>query len=122
MSVAAAVGSSCWATTATRMSDAEALPIDWGAAIAGSQNPFAVAITRYARAPVAFVREVLHAEPDPWQLEALRAIARGHTRLAIRSGHGVGKTAFAAWLITWFANTRAPFKIAITAPTAPQLF
>jgi len=73
------------------VSDAEALPIDWGAAIAGSQNPFLTAITRYARAPVAFVREVLHAEPDNWQLEALRAVARGHTRIAIRSGHGVGK-------------------------------
>ena len=95
---------------------------DWAQKIASADNPFAVAITRYARAPVAFVREVLHVEPDPWQLEALRAIAKGHTRVAIRSGHGVGKTAFAAWLVVWFANTRAPFKIAITAPTAPQLF
>ena len=98
------------------------MTIDWALAIAKADNPFAVAITRYARAPVAFVREVLHTEPDPWQLEALRAIAKGHTRVAIRSGHGVGKTAFAAWLVVWFANTRAPFKIAITAPTAPQLF
>ena len=91
-------------------------------AAADTSNPFAVAIERYARAPVAFVREVLHVEPDPWQLNALQAVARGHTRLAIRSGHGVGKTAFASWVICWFANTRAPFKVAITAPTAPQLF
>src|SRR5215469_402200 len=48
-------------------------------------------MTRYARGPIAFVREVLGAEPDPWQLEALRALARGHTRISIRSGHGVGK-------------------------------
>ncbi len=68
------------------------------------------------------MREILGVEPDPWQLDALRALARGHTRIAIRSGHGVGKTAFAAWTICWFINTRAPFKIAITAPTAPQLF
>lgn len=64
----------------------------------------------------------MHAEPDPWQVQALRALAQGHTRIAIRSGHGVGKSCLAAWVITWFANTRAPFKCAITAPSSPQLF
>jgi hypothetical protein len=98
------------------------MPLDWAEAIAASANPFHTAIARYARAPIGFVREVLHAEPDAWQLEALRALARGHTRIAVRSGHGVGKSAMAAWSCVWFANTRAPFKIAITAPTAPQLF
>jgi len=97
-------------------------PIDWAEAIASAQNPFLVAMTRYARAPIAFVKEVLHATPDAWQEDMLRAVARGHTRLAIRSGHGVGKSCAAAWLITWFACTRAPFKAAVTAPTAPQMF
>ena len=100
----------------------ETMPPNWAEAIAAAQNPFHVSIARYARAPIAFVREVLHAEPDPWQLQALRALARGHTRIAIRSSHGVGKTALAAWAAIWFANTRAPFKLAMTAPTAPQLF
>ena len=95
---------------------------EWGEIVAGAENPFSVAIERYGRAPAGFVREVLGVEPDGWQLEALRALARGHTRIAIRSGHGVGKTALAAWSMVWFANTRAPFKIAVTAPTAPQLF
>jgi hypothetical protein len=104
------------------LSHAETLPPDWAQAIAASDNPFYTAMLRYARAPIGFVREVLHAEPDPWQLEALRALARGHTRIAIRSGHGVGKTALAAWVMVWFANTRAPFKIGVTAPSAPQLF
>jgi phage terminase large subunit len=105
------------------VSDAETIQIrDWASLIAESRNPFLTAMSRYARAPIGFVREVLHAEPDAWQLEALRAIARGHTRIAIRSGHGVGKTALAAWVMVWFANTRAPFKVAVTAPSAPQLF
>ena len=104
------------------MSHTETLPPDWAEAIATADNPFHVAISRYARAPIAFVREVLHQEPDAWQIEALRAVARGHTRIAIRSGHGVGKSCLAAWLVTWFANTRAPFKCAITAPSAPQMF
>jgi hypothetical protein len=95
---------------------------DWADAIGQSSNPFATAMSRYNRAPVAFVREVLKAEPDKWQIEALRALARGHTRISIRSGHGTGKSAFAAWALVWFANTRAPFKAVATAPTSPQLF
>jgi hypothetical protein len=97
-------------------------PKTWGDAIAAAPNPFAIAASRYVRAPIAFVREVLGAEPDPWQLEALRALAKGHTRIAIRSGHGVGKSCLAAWVIVWFSNTRAPFKCAMTAPSAPQLY
>lgn len=104
------------------MSHSETTPQGWAEAIAKAPNPFTIAIGRYARAPIAFVREVLDAQPDTWQLEALRAIAKGHTRIAIRSGHGVGKSALAAWTIVWFANTRAPFKAAVTAPSAPQLF
>lgn len=95
---------------------------DVAEAIASAPNPFHAAISRYARAPIAFVKEVLGAQPDAWQEETLRALARGHTRIAVRSGHGVGKTALAAWVITWFANTRAPFKCAVTAPSSPQLF
>jgi hypothetical protein len=95
---------------------------DWADAIGQSANPFATAMSRYNRAPVAFVREVLKAEPDKWQIDALRALARGHTRISIRSGHGTGKSAFAAWALVWFANTRAPFKAVATAPTSPQLF
>jgi len=42
---------------------------------------------RYIKDPVAFVREVLLAEPDPWQVEALNAIAVS-PRISIRAGHG----------------------------------
>ena len=48
-------------------------------------------IQRYRDAPVAFVREVLGAEPDVWQGELLTAVARGVRRVSARSGHGVGK-------------------------------
>ena len=104
------------------MDIAEVAPKNWAEKVAAAENPFAVAISRYARAPIAFVREVLQVEPDPWQIEALRALARGHTRISIRSGHGIGKSAFAAWVCVWFINTRVPFKVACTAPSAPQLF
>ncbi|MBR3499724.1 MAG: hypothetical protein IKO05_12190 [Selenomonadaceae bacterium] len=45
------------------------------------------AMKRYRNDPAAFVREILHAEPQAWQAEALSALA-GHKRLAVRSGHG----------------------------------
>src|SRR5215469_1448063 len=55
------------------------------------ENPFVFLVSRYGRRPAAFVREVLGAEPFEWQASALDALARGHRRLSIRSGHGVGK-------------------------------
>jgi len=85
-------------------------------------NPFLVLLRRYARAPRLFVREVLGATPDPWQDAALLALERGHTRIAIRSGHGVGKSTFLAWAILWFAATHFPFKCVLTAPSASQLY
>src|SRR5262252_1317637 len=90
--------------------DAPRTAFDWGAAIGASENPFATAMSRYNRAPIAFCREVLHVEPDEWQTKVLRAIGRGETRVSIRSCHGPGKTALASWVLLWFSCTRAPFK------------
>jgi hypothetical protein len=79
-------------------------------------------ITLYRDNPVAFVREVLGVEPDPWQAELLQAITAGERRISVRSGHGVGKSTAVAWATLWFVATRYPAKIVVTAPTAPQLF
>jgi hypothetical protein len=70
--------------------------------------------------PVLFVREVIGAEPQPWQAEALESVAR-HDRVTIASGHGVGKTAFQSWLVLWWLLTHYPCKVAVTANTAHQL-
>ncbi len=71
--------------------------------------------------PREFVRTALGALPEPWQADVLGAIAAGEKRVAIRSGHGVGKTALMAWLVLWFGMTREGAKIPATAPTAHQL-
>lgn len=71
--------------------------------------------------PRRFVREALGVAPEAWQDEVLARIAKGRQRLAIRSGHGVGKTALQAWLVLWFGVTRADAKIPATAPTSHQL-
>src|SRR5690606_6386789 len=71
--------------------------------------------------PVRLVREVFGAEPDPWQERALRAYGRRERGIAIRSCHGPGKTALAAWLTWCQLLTRFPQKTVATAPTSGQL-
>jgi hypothetical protein len=77
-------------------------------------------VERYFDKPVLFVEELLGANPDYWQAEVLRSVVT-NDNIAIRSGHGVGKSAFLAWTILWWLMTRHPAKVACTAPTAHQL-
>lgn len=77
---------------------------------------------RYARDPVRFVREMFGEEPDAWQAEVLLAIARGERRIAVRSGHGVGKSTVASWAMIWYLLTRLPVKIVVTSQSAAQLW
>lgn len=72
--------------------------------------------------------------PDVWQVEELRnireqllAIAtdkrRDNTvRIAVASGHGIGKTAWLSWIILWFMSTRiGKLQVVVTAGTLTQL-
>jgi hypothetical protein len=70
--------------------------------------------------PALFVETVLQATPQRWQKKALDAIA-AHDKVAIKSGHGVGKTAFESWVVLWWLLTRYPTKTAVTANSAHQL-
>ncbi len=71
--------------------------------------------------PVQFVTDVLGVkEIEEWQREALMALP-AQDRIAIRSGHGVGKSAYLSWVILWWLVTHFPAKVACTAPTAHQL-
>jgi len=79
-------------------------------------------VDRYKDEPVLFVREVLGVDPDPWQEDFLRAIARGDRKITVRSGHGVGKSTSSSWGMLWFFMTRSPVKVVVTAPTSAQLF
>jgi hypothetical protein len=86
------------------------------------ENPFLEFCEKYYDKPVLFVQEVLKKQPDPWQCGVLEDIAAGERLISIRSGHGTGKSTVLAFACTWYACTRYPFKIVMTAPTAPQLF
>jgi phage terminase large subunit len=79
-------------------------------------------ILTYERHPDLFVEDLLGVTPQDWQREVMSAVAKGQRRCSIRSGHGVGKSSCASWLMIWFLLTRYPVKIVVTAPTASQLF
>ncbi len=66
--------------------------------------------------PVAFVEDFLKAKPEPYQADILEAIAE-YPSVAVRSGHGPGKTATGAWADLWFLATRPMSKVPTTAPT-----
>lgn len=64
--------------------------------------------------------------PDRWQRELLRELAAqlatgtSPIRMAVASGHGVGKTALSAWLILWFLSTRDHPQLVVTANPFPS--
>lgn len=79
-------------------------------------------VEAYRDQPVLFVKNVLKADPLPWQCEFLTHVAKGERRISVRAGHGVGKSTACAWLLLWHLFTRMPQKAVCTAPTAGQLF
>jgi phage terminase large subunit len=89
---------------------------------ATATNPLVEFVDRYFNDPVLFVQEVLGGDPDEKQKEIMRAVARGDRRIAVRSGHRVGKTTALGQLIVWHGCTHFPQKTVATAATGPQLF
>ena len=72
--------------------------------------------------------------PDVWQAKVLQLLGAAlrregmfakilmtAVRLAVASGHGIGKTALVAWIILWFISTRPNPQIVVTANTGTQL-
>ena len=68
-----------------------------------------------------------HAGPQPWQDDILARIGeglrekRGPVRIAVASGHGVGKSALVAWLALWALSTDPGTRGVVTANTETQL-
>ena len=68
-----------------------------------------------------------HPGPERWQEEVLRQIGEGlregnaPVRVAVASGHGVGKSALVAWLILWSMATQPSTRGVVTANTETQL-
>lgn len=80
--------------------------------------------------------EPLHDQtgPDKWQEMVLNDIKAGiqkgmgagesasaAIRIAVASGHGIGKSALVAWIVLWFMTTRPNPQVVVTANTDNQL-
>jgi len=75
-----------------------------------------------------------HDGPDTWQKEVLEHIrtsyeagqsaaeaAAGAIRIAVSSGHGIGKTSLVAWIVHWFMSVFRNPQVVVTANTKTQL-
>ncbi len=100
-----------------------------------------IRVERYRRDPLGFVTWAFpwgepgplrdHTGPEQWQADVLRGIGRqleagakgagGPVRIAVASGHGVGKSALVAWLILWASATVPSTRGVVTANTETQL-
>lgn len=87
---------------------------------ANLNNDLLALIDRYYDDPVGFAMDCIGVAPT-FQQRALLKSAASHRQTAVRSGHGVGKTAALAWLIWWFLCTRYDAQVPCTAPTGHQL-
>ena len=68
-----------------------------------------------------------HKGPDYWQVDILNRVKSGlltleqALKIAVASGHGVGKSALVCWLILWGISTREDTMGVVTANTETQL-
>jgi hypothetical protein len=70
---------------------------------------------------VRYVREILRADPTPYQKDILRALVE-KKRVAVRGPHGLGKTTIAAWVVLWaITSFDTDVKVPTTASAWRQL-
>jgi len=74
----------------------------------------------YLAEPVRFSREIIGVEPWAKQVEILEAV-RDHPRVAIKSGHKVGKSHSAAQLALWFYCSFEAARVVMTSTTSRQV-
>jgi phage terminase large subunit len=74
----------------------------------------------YQREPVAFCRNVLGVEPWSAQVRILEAV-RDHLRVAVRSGHKIGKSRSAAIVAWWYFCSFPDARVVMSSTTARQV-
>lgn len=85
-------------------------------------------LARWRQYPLAFLVECLNVKktglPLPWQVELMNNL-RDFNKVAVRSGHGVGKSRALGWIIWWYMicwkNDGDGLKIPCTGPSGSNL-
>ena len=85
------------------------------------ENIFAQMLQKYSGDPAGWVRDMVGIEVDEWQASVMDQVAQRTRLMAVRSGHGVGKTSCASWTALWFLFHHFPCKIVITSPSQKQM-
>jgi len=76
---------------------------------------------RWKADPLGYVQDRFGVTPTWQQAQVLTSLLPIGAKVSVRSGHGIGKSASAAWAISWFVETHDFAKVPCTAPTARQL-
>ncbi len=84
------------------------------------QAAFANIQRKYYSDPVAFSRDMTKFYPDENQIPVMMDVAK-HSRVSVRSGQGVGKTAMEANILLWYLAMHPNARVVATAPTPQQL-
>jgi hypothetical protein len=94
-------------------------------------DDIAYELAEYSRDPVGFVAVAFEEQPREFQSRILADI-RDHLqnpktrfmpcRIAVASGHGIGKTTLMAMLMVWALSTCEDARVEATAGTGQQLF
>ena len=83
------------------MARAVAVPSSWAPAL-----PLYLELrTFWKRDPLLYVRQRFGVEPTWQQVQILEAIRPKGAKVSVRSGHGIGKSSSAAWVLSWFVET-----------------
>lgn len=75
---------------------------------------------KYAANPVGFFREVLGVQPWHRQIEIIEAV-RDNKRVAVCSGHKIGKSASVAGLALWFYCSFSDARVILSSTTSRQV-
>jgi len=86
-----------------------------------TENRLQKILEDYKTHPVEFCADMFNFHCDPWQVKAYENLLEFH-HVAVRSGSGVGKTAWLSSAVVWFMMTHPLAKIPCTAPSQHQLF
>ena len=76
-------------------------------------------LKRWHDYPLGYVIECIGDVPTHQQAEVLKALEHHHF-VAVKSGHGIGKTRLEGWIANWWLDTRG-LRVPITGPAGDQL-
>lgn len=76
-------------------------------------------LRRWYRCPLAYVIEMIGDIPTHQQAQILKAFEH-HNFVAVKSGHGIGKSKLTGWLVNWWLDTRGK-RAPITGAGGDQL-